>query len=367
ASTGTDAPVDAAPEIDAPQCAVPAAGAIGGTCAIADECTAPKGAFALCLNNVLAGPFKWPAEGFCTFSCTDSADCGDGNFCADIGGATFCMPSCCAEVGRGASCSAGRLCSDSLYGIIDMGGEACVPGNVEAIDGDSCDEFFDCNIGSDCRRDSFEAPNGYCLTQGCTLGDNTTCAPGGDGNCVDLFELGTPVCVDSCLEDSECQQSVGFRCVETPGIAGRYCAHPEVGDSCLVPSNCGNSPPWGCRTGADYPDGYCTINQCTMGSLSSCSLTSRCFDPDTGTVGDEYCAARCDPEVAASCRTGYICATVEVGTPDTPEMADLCIPDAQAPPAPISPGPLSPSVRARALPPAAADGRLPWWLSRPGL
>ena len=321
-----DAPAPDAPP-PAPKCAVPEPGAIGGACITDNDCeSSPVGGNGdagpndggvpefqgLCQDPEEPGPIKWPPEGFCTRGCNENADCGMGNFCdATI---KLCLPSCCSEVVEGQACSDGRLCTDNLASFLPLSEDSCLPGRADAADGDPCVNFYDCNIDSFCRISDLESPNGACHTASCTLGNNASCAPGGDGRCVawplfDAFQ-GMPMCIDSCDVDADCRESDGFRCFDDP-VVGKFCRHPQVGEPCVLPTDCGSASLWDCRTGADFPNGYCTNasqRECTVGATStSCSPTSTCFDPNGGTAGDQFCVAKCDQADPTRCRTGYSC------------------------------------------------------------
>ena len=342
----------------APLCAVPPKGAIGGTCSKDSDCDpgpllqpdggagdggADDGGVAdggvpqfipICFSATTAGPVKGPVEGFCTRTCNESADCGAGNFCDTD--SKICMPSCCAGVTEGQACSAKRVCSDVASGFLPLSEPACVPGTATALDGAGCLDISDCNKDSLCRQNDLEQPRGMCHTVGCTVGNDATCAPGGDGHCVldPYFELTTDnvpttLCLDVCKNDNDCRKGDGYRCVDDP-MFGKHCRHPEVGDSCQFDMDCGVSL-WACRIGTEYPGGYCTNGanrKCFVTAETSCSLTSTCFDPDAATNGDEFCVASCDPAKSGRCRAGYTCTVLRQ---DNGKDIAGCVPDALLP------------------------------------
>ena len=323
--------IDAAqPDADNPiRCEVPAAGQVGGLCADTGTCNAPAGGgglTTLCLDNNLSVP--WPPGGFCTaFECTTDEECGEGNVCGQLsaGGTPFgaCLPACCEGVGVGDVCSVGRICADTAFGEA-LGVNACLPGTPGIADGAPCSDFSACDVNSTCRDDPFQQPGGQCAVLNCA--DDTDCAPGGDGRCVNLTEdqVGA-VCVDDCTDDSDCRTDEGYRCIDHGAPLGRFCRHPAPGDPCTADADCGTDgagDPWVCReTNAAhaYADGYCTIEDCTVGDGDTCPIFSHCVSLDN--EADTFCADECEMG-SSSCGAGYQCA--EVGTA-TGEFA--CIPD----------------------------------------
>lgn len=310
-----DAAVDAA--IDAPTCTPRATGQVGGPCTMDVECaSAPGAGDGLCLDAALGG-IGWPAGGYCvnkidlvsadcSNGCHGDGDCGPDNVCVSVGGCNACVPGCCA----GGVCPAGQVCTDTLIGG-PLGKTACLPGSSTAIDGAPCAGFSDCAVGSICFADPWENPGGRCTTVGCTVGDDSTCATGGDGHCITLPTIATGTgCVDRCTGDGDCRVAAGYRCFDGGATAGKYCRHPETGDACTVPTDCGQAGVWTCLTGAAYPGGYCTPTpQCNPANGLGCTPgSSVCFAP----VGPPtpYCVDRCTGTGQGTCRTGYTCAVV---------------------------------------------------------
>ena len=155
-------------------------------------------------------------------------------------------------------------------------------------------------------------------TVGCTIGNDSTCAAGGDGHCVDLaqitsgFNTGT-ICVDRCVSDTDCRQGEGYRCVDGGGTIGKYCRHPQIGDTCTMDAQCDDAV--GMRCGFSLPGGFCTIRQpCpTPGSSLGCApLSSICWDGPTP-ADLNFCVDRCGgPEnTQGGCRTGLTCRDVD--------------------------------------------------------
>ena len=300
--------------IDGPACPARATGAVGGPCTMDAQCDSAVGAGdGLCLNAALGG-IGWPEAGYCvnkidlvsadcSNGCHGDADCGAGNVCISVGGCNACAAACC----EGNACPDGQVCATSLIGD-ELGRSACLPGSATAIDGATCTGFSGCAVGSICFADQFENPGGYCSTVGCTIGDDSTCATGGDGHCIplDTVTSGTG-CVDRCESDSDCRVANGYRCFDGGGSIGKYCRHPQAGDACTTATDCGVAGTWFCKTGVQYPGGYCTpIPQCNATSGEGCTpVSSVCFDP----IGADtpYCVDRCTGNGQGSCRVGYVC------------------------------------------------------------
>lgn len=298
-------------EADGAVCPLPTGSEPGSTCSSDSTCdSAPGAADGVCLGPGAATP--WPAGGFCTRLCTGDGDCGANAICGafDGLGTTVCYPKCCSAD----ACPDGMECVDHFVSTA-IGQTACLPGTASAADGDPCDTFGDCSEGSMCYRDSLIFPDGQCARLDCTVGDDATCASGGDGKCLNLVWIqpggALDVCVDRCTSDADCRMSDGYRCFDDGST--EYCRHPRVGDPCSAAADCGPSSDWQCLTGASYPDGYCTaLAACpTAGSSAGCPTESVCHDPF---VGANVCVTRCTGiGTQGSCRTGYTCADVDPG------------------------------------------------------
>ncbi len=319
-----DAPIPDAAAPDAFVCHAPLFGQIGGACDNDADC----GFMGFCLDETEGGDGPaFPATGMCTRGCTSDAQCGDSGSCSDpIGGGgvlpgggpgRLCFRDCCP----GNVCTDGFLCQSALFGFLDLGIDVCLPADGSAVDGDACESFADCNVNSVCQSNPFNAPGGVCITFGCTLGDDSTCAPGGDGTCLNLG--GTFACLDTCSVESDCRDGEGYTCV---GFGGSdFCWYPtgEVGDACTVPTvlaDCG-PPPWECLTGGGFPGGYCGADGCDPTDGSTCPQDAICYDADPGTLdGTEFCARRCNPAADPSdCREGegYACIDLGLGGGET--------------------------------------------------
>ncbi len=331
------AAVDAA--IDAAFCDSREPGTVGGTCATDEGCALPgdpgAGRAAFCLTDIVSA--GWPMEGWCSATCTTNADCGDDSVCGalpDGNGGTFgfCAPTCCAEVSEGQACETGRLCTTSLFGD-DIAATACVPGTPGIADGAPCQTFGDCDVNSVCRNDPFQFPNGSCTTLKCVT--DADCASAGDGRCVDFQDGVDPVCVDACNTNADCREADGYRCIDRGGTIGKYCQHPAPGDACTVDADCGvNGQGWSCRTGAAYPNGYCTVAACDVADNLTCPIFSFCVDIQG--EADNFCADECVTPGSTECGTGYDCVTVQ--PPGSTGPVNVCVPsgsiiDAPPPPA----------------------------------
>ena len=312
-------PVDAA--IDA-NCPARAAGTVGGTCISDAQCDSATGAGdGFCLRGA-QGSIVWPTEGYCVNqidSCTVNS-CGAGNQCTTIddplGAFRACMPACGADP---CICSNGQICATGFSGSdLGAGQMACLPGNAASIDGAACTGFGECAQDSLCQNNAFEFPGGMCGRIGCTIGNDSTCAAGGDGHCVDLaqitagFNTGT-ICVDRCVSDTDCRQGEGYRCVDGGGTIGKYCRHPQIGDTCTMDAQCDDAV--GMRCGFSLPGGFCTVRQpCpTPGSSQGCApLSSICWDGPTP-ADLNFCVDRCGgPEnTQGGCRAGLTCRDVD--------------------------------------------------------
>jgi hypothetical protein len=298
------APPDAEPPDAAPlACSPLAAPEVGAPCAIDMDC----GTGNLCLN----GDDAWPAIGYCTRLCAGDGDCLPNGECSNPiggpGGTRVCVASCC----DGADCAeAGHVCQDSLFGLFPLGADACLPSDTAAGDGDACAINAECAPSSLCINDPWDTPGGYCLRVGCTIGNDATCAPAGDGTCIDFdaSDMFPPACVDTCAVDTDCRQSEGYSCL-TGMLPTGVCIylHADPGDACTTATDCGLAP-WECLMGADFPGGYCGADGCDPDDPASCPGGSFCYDPSPGTLdGTEWCAQSCTAATDCRLAAGYGC------------------------------------------------------------
>jgi hypothetical protein len=297
-------------------CAAPAAGEIGGPCVNDTECdSAPAAGDGLCLRGAI-GARVWPAVGYCTNKvgvCVEDVDCGAGNVCATLQGASLCLRACAVA---DCVCPGDQLCANTL-GSDALDKDACLPGDAAAVDGDPCASFGDCSEGSACLVDGdLEYPGGQCMQVGCTLGNDATCTHGTDSKCVDPGLLPSVTgCVDGCAIDADCRIAEGYRCVDAGGPTGRFCRHPQVGDACAAVADCGPDVTWSCLIGASFLGGMCTLDGAcpTAGSSTGCtSGSSVCTDP---AAGSNHCVDACPGplETRSTCRMTYRCRDVDPG------------------------------------------------------
>lgn len=290
---------DAGPDASTIECDPPAAGAPGSACTAPEDCDSEEGAMDGRCLNADQRDVNWPETGYCVRKCDDGAtDCGEGTTCFAQEGAAqvLCMPLCC----EGVACVAGFACSTTFLGE-DIGAAVCMPGDQSAADGTPCASVAECDVDSNCEPDQ-SGTSGVCSTIGCTVDDDATCAPGGDGTCVagDTVE-DAPHCVDPCEETADCATDDGQRCDED----GMFCRHSEIGDPCADAAECGQDP-WLCKTEDPdgWPGGYCSIpctDGCPTGTICNRSLL---------TGGDPFCVETCDALLEACDRPDYVCQDV---------------------------------------------------------
>jgi hypothetical protein len=315
ASSGADLLVlpDAGAQPDLPPSSV------GMPCPTGNEC--PSGW--LCLGQKIARSL--PQDGYCTKSCMNDPDCGAGAFCGPpfLNGVNYCWTSCDANM----QCAAPhRVCSRRLDGNFDLVKTACIPGNPNAKDGDPCVSFEDCNRSQACLVNPFESPGGLCLTIGCTIGDNTTCAPGGNPQCIAVG--GTlNLCLAGCMANGDCRAAEGYVCQGAAPPKSGLCLYPhaKIGDACTKDTDCGLvGSPWHCLTGAPFTNGYCSGIRCDPSDDRTCPTNAHCVDPTPTTPqsGDEFCVKDCT--TTADCRVadGYSCKPYD---PNHPGMT-ACLP-----------------------------------------
>ena len=274
----------AGPDASTIECDPPATGAPGSACIAPEDCDSAEGAGdGRCLDADHRG-VHWPETGYCVRICpAEATDCGEGTTCfaQEGAGQVLCMPTCC----EGVACASGLACSTAFLGQ-EIGAAVCMPGDRSAADGTPCESVADCDINSNCEPDQ-SGESGVCTTVGCTVDDDSTCALGGDGHCVDEDDGDDrpPHCVDPCESIADCAAEDGQRCDED----GMFCRHSVIGDPCQADGECGTAP-WDCKTEADddYPGGYCTI-PCGDG----CPDGTVCNDDVLGGGEDAHCVEAC--------------------------------------------------------------------------
>ena len=144
----------------------------------------------------------------------------------------------------------------------------------------------------------------------CTVGDNTTCAKGGNPQCVAIAP-NFDICVGGCATDGDCRAAEGYVCYGAmPGKAG-VCVYPHAnpGASCAKDTECGPAgSPWRCIKGP-FTNGYCSGIGCNPADPRTCPLSSHCADPTPAKPlsGDEFCAKDCATDTECRSAEGYTC------------------------------------------------------------
>lgn len=280
---------------------------VGRACPMGTECDPGQ----LCLGPKLNPAL--PPVGYCTRSCTSDNDCGPGAFCSPPipNAGSLCFANC----GPNDACPQGQVCGHRLSGTFDLLRTACLPGNPNARDGSSCSTFGDCNRNQACLVNPFDNPGGYCITLGCTLGNDLTCspAPGNDARCADLG--GLTGCIDTCKMASDCRQIEKYACLPLGNGLPSVCVLPNAGAgaACAADAQCGPAgTPWRCLTGASFPKGYCGNANCRVGDETTCPQRSHCYDPTPARPGsgDEFCARDCAADADCRVADGYTCQTI---------------------------------------------------------
>lgn len=285
-------PVDLAPYPDLS----PSLG-IGMPCPNGNECMPGLICFGARLDPNL------PPAGYCTKACIADPECGADAFCGppiDRSG-NLCWHRC----GPGDTCATpGQVCSRRLGGFIDLVNKACIPGNAAARDGSSCKSFGDCNKNQLCANNPFDFPGGVCITVGCTVGDNTTCAPGGAPACFKGDNVN--VCFPACNGDGDCRINEGYKCLQPPGAPQKVCLYPNpLGGNCKVAKDCNGGGPWSCIVDVNLPGGYCSIIGCDAKADTGCPTNGHCLMVAPGT---NLCLKACSNN--AECEKGTTCKPV---------------------------------------------------------
>lgn len=291
------APPDLVPPEDlAPYPDLVASLGVGMPCPNGNEC----GPGMLCLGSKLDA--QLPAEGYCTKACTNDPDCGANAFCGPpidkVGNL------CWARCGANDTCTNPKqICGRRLGGFTDLVNKACLPGSASAKDGSPCKTFGDCNRNQACVANPFDFPGGYCATIGCTVGDSTTCAPGGTPVCLPADNLN--FCFAGCMGDGDCRVNEGYKCLQPPGVNTKICLMINpIGQHCKVQADCAGGPPWSCIVDQTLPAGYCSIIGCDAKGDTGCPTNGHCV-PVAGTA---VCLKSCN--VDGDCASGTKCQTL---------------------------------------------------------
>jgi hypothetical protein len=280
---------------------------IGMPCPNGTECAMGQN----CLGSRLDPSL--PAGGYCTKPCKNDLDCGANAFCGPPlpNAGQICWELCDANGGCGGAPD--RVCSRHVSGLIDLVRSACIPGNPNAKDGAACKSWGDCNRDQLCQANPFEAPNGECLTVGCTQGMSATCSPA-MGNAAQCLALGgNTVCIPTCAMASDCRMAEGYVCAMIANTMLCVFPHNAPGSSCMNDATCG-PPPWRCLMGGSFPNGYCSgaLGTCSPTAANSCPNNTHCYDPTPNMPnnGDQYCTRDCAADTDCRMADGYRCRQV---------------------------------------------------------
>lgn len=264
-------------------------------------------------DGVCFGVIQGLFSGECRKRCTADSDCRDGYECAKMGaiggsdggvGGVVLLPSTCQPKIKPAQLPAGAV------------GKACTAENASSVCG-----------GGSCAA---MACTGACLS-------DSDCGAGARCNMLNFYgTLG--LCVETCSQDSDCNQfsgeSGGIGCM-AQGTCGPkvFPLQPGVvGKECTDRTQCGGSAECATMLGSGMqarpaPGGYC--------SLQGCSMTAQCGG---GTCIGAGLATRCYKSCTADgdCRSGYTCQdrmSVERAPSKVCAPAATTSSDAGAPPA----------------------------------
>lgn len=308
--------------------AMPGPTSIGKACASDGDCSDAGGA--TCAKSFLQFRAVDPAPGgYCTRSCTASAECGTGSECV---GARFGNPGHCSIACDGhADCRDGYYCA-APAATTDAGAVAatCQPHPqtddlADGIVGSGCKQDADCGPGS-CllqeRITSATYPGGYC-TGRCV--EDVECGAG--GVCSPGFLGAVGVCYLGCKQDGDCGRD-GYRCREVAG--DRVCVpgpkplpDHRAGAACKNDDDCGGES-MTCASdvaGVPAPGGYCT-QSCALDD--DCGAGGTCISGvDIVVLSSGSCVQSCVPP--KGCRAGYVCRSFSGAANDT---HGVCVPDA---------------------------------------
>jgi hypothetical protein len=294
-----------------------------------------------CTGDAQCLPSPFGGDGMCVDGCTSDADCrmSDGYACrpsASHPERMACQPACM----RDSQCAGDSVCNPALG---------------------TCDDPFESNqLGAMCSRREGGCTGGSCLTEsgtgfpgaycgyvGCTLGDDSSCPPGGacapgagglniclrgcttatdcsraGYHCDAIDPTGATTnslaCVPACQADAECVND-GFVCNLGTGLCTTEFVPSNLGAACTGTAEC---PGGRCLT--QWPDGTCAYPGCRLsgeGPSAACPTGSVCIDDERGEPEIGHCLDACTVG-ASDCRTGYECAAV----PGAADTAGYCRP-----------------------------------------
>ncbi|MCU0700427.1 MAG: hypothetical protein MUC96_28285, partial [Myxococcaceae bacterium] len=154
--------------------------------------------------------------------------------------------------------------------------------------------------------DGCRLANGTCQPRNTNRQNNNICGSNGD-MCRSCVGTATPVCDngaciappkkvgDQCMQDSECQASLGTMavCKRGTSVAGNF----------------------------SYPGGHCTVENCGSQGTDDCPMDSTCLAL-TGIFGEENTSCFANCTMPANCRTGWSC--INIGSMAMPR--GVCLP-----------------------------------------
>jgi hypothetical protein len=271
--------------------------------------------------------------GYCTMSCTTSANCGANSACVSARfGPGHCSAGCRSDRDCRADYYCAALTTSADAGTADVTA-TCQPHPqtdhlADGVVGSRCASDADCSPGTCMLNEPITKssyPGGYCSGSCVEAGDcgaHGVCAPG-------FFPGSLGSCSLGCSSDADCERD-GYRCRDSGGV--KFCAPgpkplPDniVGSACASDDDCGG----GAMTCASAvgsraaPGGYCT-QRCAIDS--DCGSGGTCIAPvDTVLLSSGSCYRFCKPP--GGCREGYACRSFSGAAGDqrgvcTPEDTD---------------------------------------------
>jgi hypothetical protein len=216
-------------------------------CADDDDCTTDACGDSGCTNTAVeCADGEECLAGVCTPTCTDDADCDDGDACNG------------AE-----TCGDDGLCADGEAVNCDDG-DACTEGTCNSDDG-TCDQAdVDCDDGLDCTDDDCDMTDGCSNTSTCA--DGEMCTADGcvecetDADCDDGQTCEAGVCLGDCETDADCDDGTFCNGTETCNTETGSCVGGE--DPCAA-TECecdGEIQDPVCQEGDDSAD--CSCEEC---------------------------------------------------------------------------------------------------------
>lgn len=265
---------------------------------------------------------KCSLAGYC-FSCTNGVrdgdesdiDCGGPCNRCDVGStcnsADDCSSGACNDLDptgsapdlRCTSCTNGL--TDGLETDTDCGFLAC-PGSLCGLD-QQCSSNEDC-ASSNCSGGTCQAPTPETTCNDSALGQQETCVDGGGAQCRSLGNL-CRTCAEAegaancgCIEDSDCRGDAYCDAAGVGGTAGCY--------------SCSNNQQDGPETDVDCGGGRC--NACEVGQsclVNSDCRSSQCTDLDTTGSSPNLICTSCSNGLMDGLETDVDCGYIACGQP----------------------------------------------------